>query len=173
MIEIGIEASGIYGNPFCRITYNGTVIFDDIWGEGKTLRKFLVDDLKDNIIIIEHHSKRFGENRVWDKQELHIHDIYLDDVGIKFIWQIGRKYYIHQDQLIEDPLGPVDMIFGYNGKVELNFKSPVYDWIIEERGKKVTKRDLISILDSYNDPFIDDPKVDALLNEIQIGIDTL
>lgn len=125
-------------------------------------KKRLVLDLPlvdSNELRIRHFGKRFGEGRIWDTrtQENKIVqdrafvltslmfnevDILKHIIRFPFIRDSGEE--LHTDY------------FGFNGDLVINFKSPVYEWIIEELVRSTVAAeaapDLI-IETSHNDLF--------------------
>lgn len=160
--------SGLHDKAKCRIVVNNNCVYDDFIFGDKVEHTFTLPLLKTNTLSVEHYDKKFGENRRWDKQELVVHDIILDDVSIKRVWQQGHKEYYHQGVVIEDPVGMADMMFGFNGKYSLEFTSPVYDWIIVNRKKIYSPfRDKISSVDYHNREYNNVEEIERMIASIR------
>ena len=165
-VELRIKAIGSNGNPLVRVSVNDMVAFDDRW-YGSDTKTFLLSLGQKNRLLIEHYGKRFGENRIWDQHEFILQEIWLDDVPISKLWQSGKKLYFHNGKTIPDDLGPVDMVFGFNGSFEIEFTAPVYDWIIDRRKVVTSPVDIkISSLDYYNRQYTNHTEIQRMFSEI-------
>lgn len=160
--------SGLKDPAKCKIVVNNNTVYDDYIFGNDVVHNFIVPSLPVNTLSIEHYDKKFGENRRWDQQELVVHDVMLDDVSIKPVWQKGTKEYFHQGNVIKDEVGMADMIFGFNGKYSLEFTSPVYDWIITNR-KKIysSSRDKVSSVDYYNREYTNVAEIERMIASIR------
>ena len=165
-VELKVKAVGINGDPLVRISINDAMAFDDRW-HGSDIKKFIMPLSTNNRLLIEHYGKKFGENRIWDQYEFVLQEIWLDDVPISKLWQSGKKLYYHNGETIPDDLGPVDMVFGFNGSFELEFTAPVYDWIIDRRKIVMSPVDIkISSLDYYNRQYTNHAEIQRMFTII-------
>lgn len=140
--------------PQCKISIDGQVYIDQSITNKQTIT-FDVDLIEGthNIAILQY-GKMFGENRVWHTRMVNgqtigdrylvINDIKFDDVSVKKIWNNGQiTNHFNEKQLADFaqhsvevphvehvPFGYNDIRISYNGGYELNFDTPVYDWII-------------------------------------------
>lgn len=99
---------------------------------------------KNNTLIIQHYGKNFGQNGQWDTvskdnvivqdRAVKLLDIELDDVSI-------ANYVVHQCMFETDNGERLNTdYYGFNGKIEINFDSPVYEWIIDTIVKPKSRR---------------------------------
>lgn len=165
-VELKIKAIGSNGDPLVRISFNDVVAFDDRW-HGAVNKQFLLPLAANNRLLIEHYGKRFGENRIWDQHEFILQELWLDDVPISKLWQSGKKLYYHKGEVLPDDVGPVDMVFGFNGSFEIEFTAPVYDWIIDRRKIVTSPVDIkISSLDYYNRQYTNHAEIQRMFASI-------
>lgn len=140
--RISLRLSSNFCNswPSCRIMINGNVIFDDtVKGEQLIQTDFVLR--KDNNITIEHHSKAFGENGVWDTKledgiitadkNMHVHDLRIMGISLRDVWHKGRM--VSTDGVEQLPQHAEALHFYKNATYRLDFAAPFYDWLIDFR----------------------------------------
>lgn len=132
-----IEVEGTWCNqwPKLKLSVNDNIYFDGEVAGSKTLhvQTALLDT---NTLIIQHYDKSFGENGQWDTKAVNgqiTHDraiklksVFFDDVDIS-------KYVANHFHFVTDQGEQLQTdYFGFNGRIEIMFKAPVYDWIINK-----------------------------------------
>ena len=175
-LTLNIQAS------WCNQWPNLEVICNNVsyWSgqiEDKKRIAIAIDLLDVNELKIKHFEKRFGEGRVWGTRSqdgtitqdraFRIDSLIFDEVDIArhimrfpFVRDNGQE--IRTDY------------FGFNGELVINFRSPVYQWIIEDLVRVSTKPssapDLIietshSDLFDYDQDLIEIKKIHQLLRD--------
>jgi hypothetical protein len=154
-IDITIKLTGYFYNhwPNLKIIFNNTTLFDDKISNNVVLN-FKVSALLNNTLRFVHYGKKFGENNIWDSNHqedcyIVIDDILLDQVSIG-LETIHKLKFLTNWSNIQLELNDADFIkkysvvdyssgkMSFNGTIDVNFYTPVYDWIIDQRFKTFT-----------------------------------
>jgi len=151
-MNLKIVLQGHYYNhwPNLSITFNNQIIFDS-QVEHQLILNFELDCSKSNCLTFEHKNKQFGENGIWDSDStgeqtcaVQIVDIVFDQVscGVEILSKLDFEPVWSKFQLDND----IDLVKNYscfksyglmsfNGKINLNFTMPVYNWLIDQKYK--------------------------------------
>lgn len=152
-VYITVKLIGYYCNewPCLKILLNNNILFDGEIVDTVTLN-FKAEELSSNQLKFVHYGKRFGENNIWDVTEssdrlIVLKDVLLNDVSIgsdtihklKFYTDWSSKQLSDSDAEFIKKYSIIDYSTGrmpFNGSINLNFCTPVYNWIIDQRFKK-------------------------------------
>ena len=172
--EFRVKATGKQGDPLVRMSLNGEIFHDGRWSGDDVVKTYNLKLSDSNHLEIHHYGKRFGENRCWDQYEFVLREIWFDDVPISKIWKCGNKEYHHNGEIITDEIGPVEMVFGFNGIFSLDFTAPIYDWIIDKRKIIITPdKKKISSLDYYNREYTNHSEIRKMFARIDEALTRL
>jgi hypothetical protein len=98
-----------------------------------------------NLLVLRHHSKRFGEGRIWDTKSkdgiiledrrIELRSIAID--GIEFKDKL-HKFRFEQEPVPGEPKAPQDWEgdFNFNGAVSLDISPTPLNWLINLRLKQ-------------------------------------
>ncbi len=147
MTKISIDLQGHYCNhwPWVVVRLNGIELFNQQVIESITV-DFDVVCNQHNLLEFEHYGKNFGENGVWDTNLsshqdcfAQINDIRFDDVSIDnvrheltFISRWNEKSDLEQVKNFST-INHCNGLMNFNGVIELEFDTPVYSWLINEK----------------------------------------
>jgi hypothetical protein len=177
-IDILIEVDGTWCNdwPWFRVIVNNHTYYDQQIADKKII-KFSLPVLEYNQLVLEHYGKSFGQNGRWDTESNG--KVIVKDRAVKLIKLeidgVNIVKYITSWPMVtnEGQSIPTDYL-GHNGKITINFTSPVYDWIIttlvKETANATTAQDLIietshnNVFD-YREDLIELEEITKLLNE--------
>jgi len=154
MTKISIDLRGHYCNhwPWMIVRLNGIELFNQQVVESISV-DFDVECNQKNLLEFEHHGKRFGTNGIWDttaQQDCFavIKDIRFDDVSVDKIiseltfiskWHPGANpAQVENFSVINNCNGSMN----FNGVIELEFETPVYDWLIIKKYKKPVDKNI-------------------------------
>ena len=145
MTNISIDLQGHYCNhwPWVIVRLNGIELFNQQVIDAISLNFDVACD-QHNLLEFEHYGKSFGSNGVWDTtSELdcfaQINDVKFDDVSVDNI--ISGLTFISKWSQDSDPeqvknfstIKNCNGQMNFNGVIELEFDTPVYDWLIKEK----------------------------------------
>jgi hypothetical protein len=153
-VTITVEMQGYFCNhwPYVKIMVNNQVMADVVVENLKTV-EFTVNCDQINTLCVQHHSKNFGENGIFDtdvdsKQDckLQIVDIKFDEVSIDLKLRSELSFTTHWSQLQIDNnstdfireyswIEKTDGWLTFNGETKLEFETPIYDWLIIKKYK--------------------------------------
>lgn len=152
--ELEIELTGHYCNqwPNIKILHNNKILFDNKI-QNKVILKFNIDCQENNTIKFVHYGKNFGNNNIWDTSDIAdryvtIDNILFDQVSIgkenidKFQFKTTWDQYqlaMSSPEFLEE-FTYISLCGGrmsFNGEIEFDFSTPVYNWIIDQRFKQV------------------------------------
>lgn len=175
-INITIEVNGTWCNnwPNFKVQANGHIYIDQPI-ENHQIFKFSVPDTDHNTLTLSHYGKSFGQDNIWDTRvenekivqdraikliKLELNEVDITKYISKWPFETDTGEILHTDY------------FGHNGQLEINFTSPVYDWIIlnlvKESAGPDTAQDLIletshgSVFD-YAQDLVELEQIDQLL----------
>jgi hypothetical protein len=148
-IEVDVSANFFVQWPYIQILLNDKELYNDQI-ENTQLLKFEVECKKNNNLKFIHYNKFYGDDGIWHsdgKNEcwVNINDIKFDDVSIGehlkskllFIanWTNNQKI-LHDKEFINN----YSKLYSngrmaFNGIIELEFETPVYNWLIPSKYK--------------------------------------
>ena len=146
MTKISIDLQGHYCNhwPWVIVRLNGIELFNQQVIESIKLDFDVVCD-QHNLLEFEHYGKSFGTNGVWDTTAeldcfVQINDIRFDDVSVDNII-ISSLTFISKWNQDSDPeqvknfstIDHCNGLMNFNGVIGVEFDTPVYNWLIEEK----------------------------------------
>jgi len=138
-VKINVTPSFCNDWPLFTVLHNNNVVWDGRILHNQILEFNLQCDTN-NKLTFKHYGKRFGENNVWDTTKtedrfLKINDILFDDVSIgdEIKNQLTMHTYTGHGNLQTYGL------MNFNGHIDLEFETPVYDWLILSKYKKEVK----------------------------------
>jgi hypothetical protein len=155
-INLAIDLKGQYCNhwPFARIIINDQILFDSEVVDSVNLI-FNIDAQKKNRLSIEHHSKQFGDNNVYDctsdqSQDciLTIKDIRFEDITVgseimnqlflKPVWTEKQLQTMSPDVLLQmSTISCQDnTMMNFNSIFNLEFETPILNWLTISKYKK-------------------------------------
>jgi len=155
-INLAIDLKGQYCNhwPFARIIINDQILFDSEVVDSVNLI-FNIDAQKKNRLSIEHHSKQFGDNNVYDctadqSQDciLTIKDIRFEDITVgseimnqlffKPVWTEKQLQTMSPDVLLQmSTISCQDnTMMNFNSIFNLEFETPILHWLTISKYKK-------------------------------------
>jgi hypothetical protein len=133
-VNLLIEVLGTYCNdwPLLRVGGNNDIYFDDRI-ENKEIIEFEMLLQENNVLVLEHHGKYFGENGRWDtvsENDVIIQDRAIRPLRIEIDGVDICKYQFENWPLLTQHGEVFTNYFGFNGTCRIEFTAPVYDWII-------------------------------------------
>lgn len=146
MTKISIDLQGHYCNhwPWVIVRLNGIELFNQQVIQSIKLDFDVVCD-QHNLLEFEHYGKSFGTNGVWDTTAeldcfVQINDIRFDDVSVDNII-ISSLTFISKWNQDSDPeqvknfstIDHCNGLMNFNGVIGVEFDTPVYNWLIEEK----------------------------------------
>ena len=153
LIDIELDISGFYFVkwPELKIYHNDQLIYDKEIVERQTIKLELLNCLNFNNLKIVHYNKSFGDSGIWHTDGtnecwMQINDIKFNDVSVggRFINELEFETDWTQNQLVMH-----DEIFiskynkflcdgklTFNGKINFNFETPIYNWLIIKKFKR-------------------------------------
>jgi hypothetical protein len=164
-MKISVKAIGTFCNtwPNLVIEINNQKIYDGLL-EGAQDIELYHDDLlkKGNMFVIGMNNKSFGKNRIWDTKSennkiiedksIKIQSLKLEGVECKDLF--GNKFHVRrvdkQPSYFPDQVEAVDTM-NYNGYFCFGFDLPLYNFLINKKFKKATKK--ISYFSNYTKVF--------------------
>jgi hypothetical protein len=159
MITIGIylESKPFNDNwPKMKIYHNNNLIDDIFCLQSQELHYQIEPDV-DNLLSIEMYGKRFGDGGIYDVDsngqghEIKIKDITFDEVSIDHLMskvEFETYWTEHQLSLHNEEFRskynkyyPNGLIV-FNGRLNFNFSTPIYDFLIDKRYKVDHNKDI-------------------------------
>lgn len=154
-----------------RVLLNNNIYFDNQVTDSIDVL-FEAPLQQSNSLIILHYDKNFGQNGQWDTvsnngvivqdRAIKLHSIELDDVAI-------TKYVIDHCPFVTDQGESITTsYYGFNGQVQINFDTPVYDWIIDTVIKPKSRKvlDLVQPIETSYDNLFDYKQDQVELEEL-------
>jgi hypothetical protein len=161
LCQIKIEIQGYWCHqwPKMQVRLNDHIYFDSSIMDYTTV-EFTAPINTNNILIIQHYDKKFGQNGQWDTvsndgtivqdRALKLISLQLDSVDIsEYIFKNCPLITEHKEVVNTD-------YYGFNGDVRINFDYPVYNWVIDNiiKPKSKISSDLSQAIEtSYNNLF--------------------
>ena len=153
LIDIELDISGFYFVkwPELKIYHNDQLIYDKEMVERQTIKLELPNCPNSNNLKIVHYNKSFGDNGVWHTDGtkecwMQINDIKFNDVSVggRFINELEFETDWTQNQLaMHDEIFLrkynkflCDGKLTFNGKINFNFETPIYNWLIIKKFKR-------------------------------------
>lgn len=136
--------------PRVRVLHQGKIIWDgEVSGHAQIDLELQADSA--DTVVLEHYGKRFGEDGVWDSDSagndcyVTVTDIKFDDVSVgeKFLSQlIFKSVWTEQQRKLQDTEFLKNYeefcsngMMSFNGRFEIMFELPVYNWLIVKKFK--------------------------------------
>ena len=122
--------------PYIKIILNDITVFDAEVTNSTDICLNLDDIKESNRLVIKHHSKSFGENRVWDTKvdsngniiedcSFQITNIAFNDVEFN---ELAYKKIFFQYENSHDPIY-LNSLVGFNGEFVIAFTRDIYSWL--------------------------------------------
>ena len=146
--------------------FNNDVLLDDFQCQLKVEKNYNINPLKENLLIIEHYGKKFGDNDIWDASsdgeiKAKLLDILFDDVSIdhlitsiKFetIWTENQLKYETQESIVNYSSYYSHGEMTFNGKLSFKYETPIYDFLILKKYKQDYNENL-AYFSNYTESF--------------------
>jgi hypothetical protein len=151
LVNVNIDLTGQYCNhwPLLKILHNNSVVYNDEIVGQQTLT-FDLDCSDKNTLTFVHYGKQFGDTGGWDKDDtseciLTVNDIVFDGISIGEHLKSRLVFNTHWTpyQLENDSREFIEQytesycngVITFNGQIDLEFETPIYDWLILNKYK--------------------------------------
>lgn len=158
-IELDLQGQRVSEWPCINITVNNDVKYDGIVTQNSTFKIKVDDLLPENRLRLTHYGKHFGDHGVYDTDPendldrgIMIKDIRFDRISLgdhkirqllfQTSWTPYQTQHLDPDVVAERSKFECNGYMGFNGFIEINFWTPILEWLTVYKYKTDRVEDL-------------------------------